>query len=104
MTDSIVLSMDERRLVREIIDAHLPPGTKVWIFGSRAKGRARRYSDLDLAVDAGRQLTIDETAALRDHFDECDLPYKVDLIDWHAAGARFRELIAAQRVPLNPAA
>ena len=29
-----------------------------WVFGSRAAGRARPYSDLDLTVDAGRELTL----------------------------------------------
>jgi hypothetical protein len=32
------------------------------------------------------------------------LPYWVDIVDWHAIGARFRRLIAAQRLPLVDAA
>jgi predicted nucleotidyltransferase len=53
------------------------------VFGSRATGRARRYSDLDPAIDAGRQLTLDEIAGPVDAFREGDLPLKVDLVDWH---------------------
>ena len=53
------------------------------MFGSRATGRARRYSDLDLAIDAGRRLTLDEIAGLAEAFSDSDLPYKVDLADWH---------------------
>jgi hypothetical protein len=60
----IELPADHRQLVLHILAAHLPRGTKVWVFGSRATGRARRYSDLDLASDAGRQLTLDEFAEL----------------------------------------
>src|SRR5207237_4443689 len=60
----IDLPADHRRLVLNILRAHLPPSTKAWVFGSRTTGRAKRYSDLDLAIDAGRQLTLDETARL----------------------------------------
>lgn len=84
-------------IVLDILDAHLPAGVTVWAFGSRVHGRARRYSDLDLAIDAGRRLTIDETAAIREAFDESDLPYRVDILDWRAIGAEFRSLIAAHR-------
>jgi predicted nucleotidyltransferase len=97
---SIDVTPEHRRIVVDILDAHLPAGTAVWAFGSRVTGRARRYSDLDLAIDAGRKLTLDETAILRESFDECDLPYRVDIVDWHAIGDDFRRLIASGRVPL----
>ncbi len=73
------LPADHRRLVLHILDIHLPRGAKVWLFGSRATGRARRYSDLDLAIDAGRRLSLDELAELAEAFSDSDLPYKVDL-------------------------
>ena len=87
-------------MLLSLLDAHLPSGGKVWVFGSRATGRARRYSDLDLAIDAGRPLSLDEAALLREAFDESDLPYRVDIVDWHTIDDRFRRLIAAERVPL----
>ena len=74
------------------------------MFGSRASGRARRYSDLDLAIDAGRRLTLDEIARLAEAFSDSDLPYKVDLVDWHDIDDRWRQTIAAERMPLTQAA
>ena len=96
----IDLSAVHRRLVLQILRANLPPATQVWVFGSRATGRARRYSDLDLAIDAGRPLTLDESASLADAFSESDLSYRVDVVDWHAIDDRFRGIIANDRVPL----
>jgi predicted nucleotidyltransferase len=90
-----------RRIVLDILNTHLPAGAAVWAFGSRVNGRARRYSDLDLAIDAGRRLTIDETATLREAFDDSDLPYRVDVVDWQAINPGFRGLIAAGRRPLE---
>ncbi|HTT80317.1 MAG TPA: nucleotidyltransferase domain-containing protein [Stellaceae bacterium] len=96
----IDLTPDNLRLVRDILAACLPPGAKVWVFGSRASGRARRYSDLDLAIDAGRPLSFSETATLREAFDDSDLPHQVDVVDWQAIDDNFRRLIAGQRVKL----
>src|SRR5438477_13052842 len=98
MTEALDLSPDDRRLVRAILTAHLPAAAKVWVFGSRVSGRARRYSDLDLAIDAGRPLTLDETAILAEAFSDSDLPYRVDIVDWRAIGGGFREIIAEARV------
>ncbi|MGH7058855.1 MAG: nucleotidyltransferase family protein [Stellaceae bacterium] len=98
--DRTDLTDRDRRLVLDILAAHLPPGSDVWVFGSRATGRARPLSDLDLAVDAGRPLTLDETAILREALSDSDLPFLVDIVDWHAIDARFRKSIAAERLSL----
>jgi uncharacterized protein len=100
MMGAACLAADHRRLVLTILRAHLPDGAAAWIFGSRATGRARRYSDLDLAIDAGRALTLDEGARLAEAFRDSDLPYRVDLVDWQSIDDRFRALIATQRIRL----
>jgi type I restriction enzyme S subunit len=94
------LPAEQRGLVWQILRANLPPAVEVWVFGSRATGRARRYSDLDLAIDAGRPLTLDETACLAEAFSESDLSYRIDVVDWRATDDRFRQIIARDRVPL----
>jgi type I restriction enzyme S subunit len=99
----IDLAEGHRELVLGILAAHLPPGSAVWVFGSRARGDARPLSDLDLAIDAGRQLTLDETAILREAFSESDLPYRVDLVDWRSIDEGFRRLIATERMALRGA-
>ena len=100
----IDLSSEYRRLVLDLLRANLPQRVRAWVFGSRATGRARRYSDLDLAIDAGRPLTLDETARLAEAFSDSDLPYRVDVVDWHAIDDRFRGVIAGERVALAEAA
>ena len=97
----IALPAEHRPLVLNILRANLPQSTKIWVFGSRATGRARRYSDLDLAIDAGRRLSLDELAQLTEAFSDSDLPYKVDIIDWHNIDARWRQTILTERVVLT---
>ncbi len=53
MTGKIDISPDELDIVQAILRAHLPEGTRTWAFGSRVKGAAKPFSDLDLAVEAG---------------------------------------------------
>jgi predicted nucleotidyltransferase len=100
MTVRLNLSPQHHRIMLELLTERLPQGSTFWVFGSRATGRARRYSDLDLAIDAGRRLTPDEAATLREAFEECDLPYQVDIVDWYAIDERFRGRIAAERAAL----
>ena len=91
---------EEMALVRVILAAHLPPGATVLAFGSRVKGAHRPYSDLDLALDAGRPLSLDEHARLAEAFSESDLPFKVDLVDLRLASDAFRRHIEAEGLPL----
>ncbi len=93
------MNPDHRDLVTALIQAHLPPATHAWIVGSRATGRARPFSDLDLLIDAGRPLTLDEQAILREAFSESDLPYPVDLLDWHRLDPAFRDQLT--KTPLS---
>jgi len=101
---TVDLVEDHSRLVLQILAAHLPKGTSVWLFASRATGRARRYSDIDLAIDAGRPLTLDEIARLTEAFSESDLPYRVDLVDWQGIDDRWQQAIASERIALTQSA
>ncbi len=64
------------------------------------KGKARRFSDLDLAFDAGRPLTLRDTAILADAFDESDLPWRVDIVDLTTCTETFRREVECHAVPL----
>jgi predicted nucleotidyltransferase len=95
----ISLTPDQTALVRGVLRAYAPRGTKVRVFGSRATGTARHGSDLDLSLDAGRPLTLAEIALLDEHFDESSLPWKVDLVDFHSISPAFRAVIERGGIP-----
>jgi uncharacterized protein len=97
---SLELTADERETVRAILARHLPRGVRVYAFGSRASGRPKPTSDLDLALDGAAPITIAEMAELREAFDESPLPWKVDLIDMASVSAAFSAIIARDRLPL----
>lgn len=86
------LSPREHALLLELLDAHLP-GAEAWLYGSRARGSARPESDLDMVVFANADQAL-EVAALREAFDESDLPFRVDLFVWDEIPPEFQEEIA----------
>jgi type I restriction enzyme S subunit len=97
----IDIRSNDLKIVQQILADALPKNAKVWVFGSRATWKTKRSSDLDLAIDAGRALTRNESSALADAFDESDLPYKVDVVDMHNVSDTFKAIIERQMVTLE---
>lgn len=88
----IELSAAQRDLVLAILAARVPD-CEVRAFGSRVTGKAKPYSDLDLAVVGTRALEADTFRRLREDFEECELPFRVDVLDWHGISEEFRRIV-----------
>ena len=88
----IDLSPQHLQTVRAILDRHVP-NCEVRAFGSRVSGPAKSYSDLDLAVVAPTKLNPDTLRHLKEAFEESDLPFRVDVLDWHETSAEFQKVI-----------
>jgi type I restriction enzyme S subunit len=89
-------------IVRDILRKHVP-GFEVWAFGSRARGRAKPWSDLDLAIISDTGLKLPVIARLQDDFSESDLPWRVDVVDWATTSPAFRSIIERDKVVLQQA-
>ena len=86
-------------ITQQILNKHLPSHTDVWVFGSRAKGTARPFSDLDLIIKTHAcPLAHRVVTALLDAFEESDLPYKVDIVDWNTISDDFKKLISREKI------
>lgn len=99
----IDLAPEHLGTVRDILAAHLP-GIEVRVFGSRFTGKAKRYSDLDLAVVAPAALDSDRLRLLKEAFEESDLPFRVDVVDWHVLSTGFQQVIASAHEVIQEAA
>ena len=96
------LPADHLAEVRRLLRAHLP-GCRVCAFGSRVTGKARRFSDLDLAVMTEMPLDWRALETLKDAFAESDLPFMVDVLDWAITAETFRRAISPQLVMVQEA-
>jgi type I restriction enzyme S subunit len=71
----------------------IAPTCEARVFGSRYQWTAKDYSDLDLAMVGDGKLPFKKLSALRTAFEESDLPYRVDVLDWHAISPEFQKVI-----------
>ena len=95
----IDLPPEQLERVRAIVRAHLPAGqSAVFAFGSRVSGRAKKFSDLDLMIQAHAALPWKTLEALRESFEDSDLPIAVDVVDWSHCTERFRGIVAPSLV------
>ena len=87
-------------IVRDILARHVAR-YEVWAFGSRVKGNAKPYSDLDLAIITDTPLPLSIGARLADEFSDSDLPWRVDVVDWASTQPGFRKIIERGKVVLQ---
>lgn len=96
----IDINAAHKAIVCDILKQHVPQYA-VWAFGSRVTGKAKPYSDLDLAIITQQPLDLSTSAVLTEVFEASDLPYKVDIVDWAITSAAFRKIISSDKVILQ---
>ena len=101
MTRALDIAPDHLAQVRAILARYLPADVEVLVFGSRARGDAKRFSDLDLALKAVDLLDPGIMARLADAFEESNLPWRVDLVDYHALTPAFLAAVQPDLTPLQ---
>lgn len=88
------LPQDWLHEIRRMAGETLPPTAEVWLFGSRATGRAHDGSDLDLlVVGAG----ADGVRLFREGLREGSLPVLSDVHRWEALPEPMRRACRQER-------
>lgn len=96
MGSGVMLEPEQLMLIKDLLRQFLPQGYTVYLFGSRATGRARQYSDVDLALKNGQEKVDSQVLSrLRSAFEASALPYRVDLVDLNEISDSFRQAIEA---------
>jgi len=68
--------------------------SKVYVFGSRTKGTARKFSDLDLAIDFnGQKMPREIKSELENFFEASFISMKVDIVDLNNISENFKKII-----------
>ncbi len=80
------------KVVKLILERRVP-GYEVWAFGSRVKGTARSYSDLDLVILSQERIPLRELCYIKEDFEESTIPFRVDVLDWSTVTDSFRNVI-----------
>lgn len=86
-------------LAGRVIRSHLAgQDVRVRLFGSRARGDSRTWSDIDIAVQANSAMAAGMLSALREALEESSCLLNVDVVDWNDADAALRESIARKGI------
>ncbi|MEW9298621.1 nucleotidyltransferase domain-containing protein [Acetobacter oryzifermentans] len=100
MTGQIDITPEERAIVLRILN-EIVPDREVRAFGSRVTGKAKPFSDLDLAIMGDEPLSLETRAQLEEAFSESELPWKVDVLDWVLVDNGFHEIIRKNNISLK---
>ena len=94
-----MLSAEHLALVRRIVSEAVPEA-RAYVFGSRATGRARPFSDLDILFVQPARLGWAQRADLLERFEASELPFRVDVVDDEGLAPGMRDRVEAERLPL----
>jgi len=82
------------RLCKAII-----PDAAIWVYGSRARGDFSDRSDIDLALDTGKQIGYLVLGELKDVLEATNIRYRFDIVDLQALPeSEFKSVIQREKV------
>jgi hypothetical protein len=96
--DTLVLQNDlntTRKLVLEHLKSYR---AMVYLFGSQATGKARLYSDIDVAILPLQKLPISLLSEIHEELEESDIVRTVDVIDLTETDESFRQRVEKEGV------
>jgi predicted nucleotidyltransferase len=90
---AVDLGLRDREILLSLLERYVP-NTVIWAFGSRAKGTARPWSDLDLVVFTGAEESP-RVSLLEEALEESNLTFRVDVFPWEPLPESFKKNIKA---------
>lgn len=79
--------------IKKIIFQFLDPKQyQIFIFGSRATGKAKKYSDYDVGIWGKKPVPPRILGLIEEALEESDLPYKVDVVDFSLVPKKFKKI------------
>ena len=86
-------------LAGRVIRSHLAGrNVRVRLFGSRARGDSRTWSDIDVAVQASPALPAGVLSSLREALEESSCLLNVDVVVWNDVDAALPESITREGI------
>lgn len=81
------------KTIKKIIFQFLDPKEyNVFIFGSRATGKAKKYSDYDIGIFGRKPVPWHVLSLIEEALEESDLPYMVDVVDFSLLPKKFKDI------------
>lgn len=83
---------NEEKTIKDIVHKFINPNEyKIFIFGSRATGKAKKFSDYDIGIIGEKPVEWKVLSLADEAFEESDLPFKVDIVDFSLVSDKFQK-------------
>ncbi len=90
---------NEENIIKSVLEPYREK-YDFYYYGSRVKGNFRFLSDLDIMVRGIELANLSDINDIKDKFDKSNLPYVVNISDYHNLDKKFYELIEADLVKI----
>lgn len=84
------------RIVR-LMEA-LWPDVKVYLFGSRARGKFAEGADIDIALDIGKKIHFLDLAMARNIIEALYIPQKIDVVCMNSISEDMKKIILKEAI------
>jgi len=85
---TLQINKTDYRILKQILNKY--PYT-FYAYGSRVKGTARKFSDLDICYQ--EEIPSYEVVQIEEELEESDLPFMVELVNWKSMRPTFQKVI-----------
>lgn len=98
MTRFGLTAQHEQVLTDILITPLAKKGVSLFVFGSRARGDYKKFSDLDILVEG----VVPESllSRIRESLEESSLPFRVDIVCLHDLADSYRAGVLRDRVAI----
>jgi predicted nucleotidyltransferase len=63
----------------------------LFVFGSRALGKAKKYSDYDIGIKSEKKIPLNIMTKIKIALEDSELPFKVDVVDFLNVRDEFKK-------------
>jgi len=96
MTQEELLCQSES-YIRQVLREHIPLQTRIYLYGSRAKGDNRWNSDYDLWIDG--EISRRKLNEIIEKLEESFVPFRVEIVTTQQLTGRFGERVKQEARP-----
>ncbi len=101
MINAKILYQKSETYLKELLEKQLPPGSRFFLFGSRAIGSAGFAADIDIGIWPQKPLNDTILSKLQEIIENSFVPYQVDLVDFSKVSEQFKQQALKKIVPWN---
>jgi predicted nucleotidyltransferase len=95
------LYQQSENYLKKLLTQHLPPGSQIFLFGSRAEGKTSSTADIDIGILPTTPLDNLLLGELQEMIEDSFVPYHVDLVDFSKVSKTFKQQALKKTMPWN---